>query len=433
VPREPSFAPENRVSASDSITPPVNTSRASPFHGWRTVAVAFTAQLLTFSVTFSAFGVFVVPLSEAFGTTQGRLGYGLSIAFLVTGAVGPFIGRWMDRGLARTLMLWGAAVAGLGLLALSRATALWQLAIGFCGIVSLGAALFGPTTSTALVASWFVRRRGLALGVTVAGATIAGMAAPPVAALLIETVGWRGALAAFGAGTLGIGLPVFATVVSRPEDVGQTPDGDPPGDVLSEAEAVENEVGTGELIRDPNLWLVAVGFGLVFTSPIVMMLVLVPFAEDLGYTRISATYFFSAMGPFSLLGKVVFGVLADRIPPRLAVWLVALLNIAVWALLYGDPGYGLLLGIGALYGLGIGATAPLHGVIIGLCFGRAAFGRAIGIGSLAALPLIAGAPAISGYLYDATGTYHTIFVVQGGLLLLGAGILSFLRIPEAPG
>lgn len=419
-----------------------------PFLGWRILAAAFFAQLLGSAVTFAAFGVFVVPLSEAFGTPRGRISLAFSIAFLVMGAMGPFVGRWIDLGFVRALMVSGAAISGAGLIALSQAAELWQMAVLYCGVVSLGGALFGMAPSAALVANWFVRRRGLALGIAASGATVASFAAPPIAAFLIGTVGWRAALAWFGAATLVIGLPVFYTlVVGRPETVGQVPDGDDPEPLASAASSasprasIDVETGnvetgsveTGQLVRDPRLWLIAVGFGLVFTSPIVMMLTLVPFAEDLGYSRQNASYFFSAMAPFSILGKIVFGAMADRIPARIAIWLVVLGNALVWALLYTDPSYRLLLGIGALYGVGIGATAPLYGVVLALCFGRVAFGRASGIGGLASLPLLAGAPAISGYLYDSTGGYHAVFVLQVVLLLLGGLLLSFVRVPRVAG
>jgi sugar phosphate permease len=417
-----------------SASPGVDSAR--PFLGWRNVGAAFTAQFLVNGVTFAAFGVFVVPLSEDFDTPRGQLGLGLSFAFLVMGLMGPFVGRWLDRGHTRALMLIGTAIVGVGMMLLSRATDLWQMGLLFCGVVAVGGALSGMGPAQALVANWFVRRRGLALGIAVAGATMAGFIAPPLAAFLIDEVGWRGALAWFGGGALAIGLPVFALfVTARPEDVGQVPDGDAP-----ETGAPSHETGspgpapvapgTGELIRDPRLWLLAVGFGLVFTSPIVMTLVLVPYAEDQGISRQNAAYFFSAMAPFSLLGKIVFGALADRIPARRAIWIVVVGNFLVWALLYTDPSYRLLLAIGALYGLGIGAAGPLNGVVLGLCFGRLAFGRAQGIGGLASLPLIAGAPALSGFLYDTTGGYHAVFVAQMVMLLLGGVLLSLVRIPR---
>jgi MFS family permease len=409
-----------------------------PFLGWRNVGAAFTSQLLANGVTFAAFGVFVVPLSEEFDTPRGRLGLALSVAFLVMGGMGPLVGRWLDRGLTRMLMVTGCAIAGAGLMLLSRATELWQLGVVFCGVIAIGGALFGMGPSQALVANWFVRRRGLALGFAVAGATVASLIMPPLAAFLVDTVGWRGALVWFGAGTLVIGLPVFSLLVTaRPEMVGQKPDGDAPDepdDVSSAGDgstaAVPAPPETGELVRDPRLWLLAVGFALVFTSPIVLVLVLVPFAEDLGYSRQNAAYFFSAAAPLSLVGKVVFGAVADRIAARVAIWLVVVGNAIAWALLFTDPSYPLLLGIGALYGAAIGAAGPLNGVVIGRCFGRLAFGRAAGIGGVAGLPIIAGAPALAGFLYDTTGTYHTVFGAQVALLLVGGVLLSAVRIPK---
>ena len=413
-------------------------SVARPFLGWRNVGAAFTSQLLANGVTFAAFGVFVVPLSEEFDTPRGRLGLALSAAFLVMGGMGPLVGRWLDRGLTRLLMVTGCAIAGVGLMLMSRATELWQLAFTFCGVIAIGGALFGMGPSQALVANWFVRRRGLALGFAVAGATVASLIMPPLAAYLIDTVGWRGALVWFGAGTLAIGLPVFSLfVVARPELVGQKPDGDEP-DAAAEAgspgdpaaRAVSAPPETGDLVRDPRLWLLAVGFGLVFTSPIVLVLVLVPFAEDLGYSRQNAAYFFSAAAPLSLVGKIVFGAVADRVAARAAIWMVVVGNVIAWGLLFTDPSYPMLLAIGALYGAAIGAAGPLNGVVIGRCFGRLAFGRASGIGGLAALPIIAGAPALAGFLYDTTGSYHSVFAAQMALLIVGGVLLSLVRIPK---
>jgi MFS family permease len=406
-------------------------SATRPFLGWRIVGVAFTAQLLFTGLSFSAFGVFVVPLGEEFGATRAELGVGLAVVFLVMGAMGPLIGHWLDRGLVRTLMVTGSLLACTGLMALSRATTLWQLGLIFCGMVGVGSALFGATPSMSLVANWFVRRRGFAMGVAVAGATVATLAVPPLAAYLIDAVGWRSALAILGGGSLLIGLPVFATqAVARPELVGQAPDGDPVSESPAAA-AAPAEIETRALVRDPRLWTLAVGFSLIFTSPILITTALVPFGEDLGFTRLDAAWFFTAMGPFSLIGKIAFGAVADRMALRIAMWVVVLGNCLVWLLLYTDPDYTLFLAIGALYGLAIGAVGPLNGLVMARCFGREAFGRASGLGGLAGLPLIALAPIVAGHLYDTTGSYHVVFMLQSGLLLLGGILVTFVRIPRA--
>jgi predicted MFS family arabinose efflux permease len=406
-------------------------TESRPFLGWRIVGVAFMAQLLSVGLSFAAFGVFVVPLSEEFGASRAELGVGLAIVFLVMGLMGPQIGHWLDRGLARTLMMTGSVLAGAGLMVVSRATELWQLGLIFCGVVGAGAALLGATPSMALVANWFVRRRGLAMGLTVAGATVATIVVPPLAAHLIDAAGWRNALLILGGGSLVIGFPIFATqVIARPELVGQAPDGDPVDESAAAVEAPA-PVETRALVRDPRLWMLAVGFGLIFTSPILMTSSVIPFGEDLGFSRLDAAWFFTAMGPFSLLGKVVFGAVADRLPPRIGIWIVVIGNVGVWLLLYTSPGYSLFLVVGAVYGLAIGAVGPLNGLVIARCFGRDAFGRASGLGGLAGLPLIACAPIVAGLIYDTTGSYQPVFLLQAGLLLAGGILLSFVRIPRS--
>jgi MFS family permease len=408
----------------------VASERARPFHGWRVVAAAFVAEFVSVGCTFSAFGVFVVPLAEAFATTRGTIATGAGLLMLVSGLGGALLGRAVDRGPLRALMLTGVFLLAAGLWLASRASALWQAGLAFCALAAVGALLFGPLPAVALVGSWFVRRRGLALGITVAGATVAGMLAPPLAAALIERLGWRGALAAFAVGGAALAAPVlWACVVRRPEDLGQAPDGDAPS-----AEAslpCHPAPDTAELLRDPRLWLISIGFALLYASPIVVALHLVPYALDLGLSSLEGAVFFTAMAPFSLLGKLAFGFAADRVAARAAVWIAVSLMSAAWALLLAQPSHAQLLAAGCVFGLGVGAVGPLHGVIVGACFGRDAFGRVMGIGGLAGLPIVAGAGPLVGFLFDATASYRAGFALQLALLAAAGATLLFVRIPRS--
>lgn len=416
--------------------------RPRHFLGWQIVVVGFTAQLVASGVIFSSFGNFVAPISQQFGVPDTLIGIGPGLAILMIGILGPLLGRWLDRGWTRRLMILGSVLTGSGLVLLSYATAVWQLGLLYVGLVCTGGALFGMLPATTLIANWFVRRRGLMLGITYAGATIASAAGPLISQAIMDAEGWRVALRSLGLFTWVSTLPIFAAfVISRPEDVGQYPDGDEAplerADIPSQAKAdepEEREVLEGtktpqELARDPILWLVAIGFGLVMTSPIVIIGLLVPFGLSLGFTALQASYFYLAMAPFSIFGKLVIGGLADIAPLGPSIALTVLVNILVWMILFSDPSYPVFIATGALYGIGIGGAAPLHGVVIGRCFGRANFGTASGLGGLAAIPLLVMVQFLSQALKAATGSYHVSFIVQGGLLLLGGVLLAFVRIP----
>ena len=186
------------IGASESTA--VESKRSTRgFLGWRIVGVGFVANFLSGAITLSTFGNFVDPVSMDFGVPRASVGLGMSIAFLVMGMLGPFAGAWLDRGWARSMMAGGSLIAGTGLILLSQATTLRQAAILFCGVVGIGAALFGIMPSMALTSNWFIKRRGLAIGIAVAGATIASYVAPATAQYFIDVYGWRTAVMVFGA------------------------------------------------------------------------------------------------------------------------------------------------------------------------------------------------------------------------------------------
>jgi MFS family permease len=262
------------------------------------VSAGFTGQLVANGGTFAAFGVMVVPLAETFDASRGAISSGAGLGFLMMALVGPILGRILDGGNVRRMMLFGVTLMSVGLLLVSQATTLLQAGLYYALFVSAGAALFGPIPTIALASNWFIRRRGLAIGITVAGATCASFAAPALLAWLTELYGWRTGVACFGVGTFVIAAPIlWACVIGRPEDVGQLPDGEavPAGAVAADSFVVPE---TRDLLRQPNLWIQALGFAFLFASPIVMGLHLIPFAEDLGFSRVRAAYFFAAMAPF---------------------------------------------------------------------------------------------------------------------------------------
>ena len=399
------------------------------FLGWRIVLVAFVANFLNTACTFGAFGVFVIPLAEEFGAERGAIASAVGVAMLLGAPLGLFIGRGVDRGPVRGMMVGGLLACATGMWLLSRATELWEIGALFCTLVFSGASLCGAIPSIALVGKWYVRRRGLALGLAVAGSTVATALAPYVAARLVSEFGWRTAVEVFAGTALLIGLPVYALFVVRsPEEVGQHPD----GDAVAPAEIAAAHDSAAGFLRDRNFYLAAVGFALLFTSPIMIATYFVPFAQDLGHAREQAALPLTPLAIFSLIGKLTFGVIGDRIDPRSAARLAVALLTASWLLLLAKPGFTGLLFAGGLMGLGVGAVVPLQGVIVGRCFGRDAIGRVLGIGGLLGLPIIAGSTPLAARLIDRAGDYDLAFGVETAGIALAGLLLSLLRLPPLP-
>lgn len=401
---------------------------AAAFLGWRIVLVGFVANFLNTACTFGAFGVFVIPLAEEFGADRGDISAAPGIAMFIGAPLGLVIGHLADRGPVRLVMLIGLAATSAGLLLMARAESLFWIGALFCGLVFHAANFCGPMTAMALVGRWFARKRGLAIGLSVAGSTIATAAAPYAAARLVSELGWRGAVDVFSIAALVIGLPIFAAFVIRsPEEVGQHPDGAAEAPLEVAASALPGE--GGGLLREPNFYLLGIGFALLFSSPIVNASHFVPFAQDLGLSATQAALPLSVLAVCSLIGKLVFGVIGDRIDPRRAALIAVSLGVAAWATLATEPDMRGLVAAGALMGFGVGAVAPLHGVLVGRCFGRAAIGKIVGAGGLLGLPIIAGSGIVAGKLYDRTGSYELPFAIEAMALALAGLLILLLRLP----
>ncbi|MEM9177455.1 MAG: MFS transporter [Myxococcota bacterium] len=401
------------------------------FYGWVIAGIAFAAQFVSNAAGLSIIGNLMTPISAEFGVSRSLVGIAPGVSILVIGLLGPFIGRLVDAGYVRRVMVVGGLLNGLGLIGLSYAQTFGQAAASFVLLAAPGLALYGMMPAMALVANWFVRRRGLALGIAVAGATISAGVGPNAFELIAAEQGWRGAIFVFGAITAALSIPLFGgLVIARPEDIGLRPDGDP--EPASEDAAASGPAPrtSAELAKIPALWIQAVGFGLILTSPVVLIAVLVPFSEDLGMTAAQGSRFFIWMIPFSLAGKLVIGGLADVTPLKPGIALMVVVNAIVWWMLGQSPDYDTLMIIGAIYGVGIGGMAPLHGVLIGRLFGRVDYGTASGLGGIVGVSLIVLASFGSQGLYAVTESYPQVCRVQMALVLIGGAVVALLRIPS---
>ena len=376
----------------------------------------------------SAYSLFVEPIEADLGATRAQTNLGMSIFIFVMGAVSPLLGWALARGPARAIMLTGVFTMAAGLVLLSRALGLLEAALLLGLLVAVGQAMFGYLPTMTLVANWFIARRGTAIGIAAIGMTIAGFASPPITALLIESFGWRGTLLVYAGTVVLVATPViWIWIVNRPEDVGQFADGDPRSHSVTELESAIVST-TGELLMRRELWLIAVMFGLLFCSSTTLLTNVVPYASDLGIERGRAAYVLSGIAVCSALGKLIFGPLVDRIPLRAAMWLSLAVQAIGWALVINAPNFAMLLASTALWGLGMGGTLPIQGVMLGRVFGREDFGQAMGL----ILPLTtfvpAFAPPLVGHFYDVTGSYTLPFTAFLAAFAIPAVLLLFVRM-----
>lgn len=411
------------------------------FRGWRIVGVSALAQGVSVGSTFYVYGTFLKPLAAEFEASRLAVTLGLTLLTVVQGLVAPWIGRAFDGGSPRALMLTGVACLATGLVLLSQITAFWQAALLFVLPVAMGAHLFGPLATSTVVTRWFTRRRGQALGIASLGASIGGGLFPPIVAALIAAFGWRTAFAAMGGGVLLLAIPLAWILVGKPEDVGETPDGDPPqhagptppsgpaSDGARAGAAPADDVTTGGLLRDRRFWAIGVAIGFGFCPVSVLLAHLVPYATDAGIPGPRAAAIMTCYALSGAFGRVFLGWLTDRIDPRAVVWLDYAWFGLAWIGLLVPPSFGSLLFTGIAAGIAVGGITPVWAALTGAVYGRMAFGRAMGLMSFVMLPFsVIGAP-IAARLFDVSGSYRVAFASFFVCFVLGAVAIAFLRPP----
>jgi len=408
------------------------------FYGWRIVSASFVILFVTVGIGLYSPPVFLVPLQEHFGWSRAAIAAGGSIAAVVSGIASPFIGAWLDRYGARRVMVFGAVVMGCGLGLLSLIQSLWQL-YAINALTALGLCCVAWVPNQTLVANWFSRKRGLAMGIALAGIGFGGLAMSPLAALLIERLDWRLAYLVLASLVLLIVVGVVAVFVrSKPADLGQCPDGaipDPaetgPSASLADRVAERTPVRSGlEAFGSQAFWILSLCNALTVFATLSIVAHLVAFLRDAGFQSQLAAASLGLMVGASVGGRVLFGVLADRYPKPRVMSLALILAAAGTLLLFGVHVGGVLPGFVLAFGLAFGGTAVLVPLLVGECFGLASFGKILGALMVSATVGAAAGPVLTGWIFDVTGSYQMAFGLHVAALTASALAILFVRIPE---
>jgi MFS family permease len=418
------------------------------FYGWRIVGVTLLTHFVSIGFIFYSYGVFLDGLVGDFSCSRFAVSLGLSITQFVTAALAPFLGRALDRGSIRKIMCMGAALMASGFFAGSQSRELWQFYVALALLLAPGAAMLGGLPGSTLVANWFIRRRGLALGLAAVGISLSGVVMAPVATALVAGIGWRDTFLVYGVLVIVLVVPlVWTIVVDRPEQQGLQPDGDErlPSTATLEAEQPVLPLAPGDqmidhagqlewsargALRDSNFWAIAVFIALNFFAIGAVLTHIIPHAKDIGLEPTRAAWVLSMMAGLGIVGKVLFGWIVDHTDKRVAGWIASGLQAVGLALVMNARTYPLLLLAAAVFGLGMGGIVTLWGALVGASFGRRAFGRVMGLMSPCMLPLqMLGVP-FAGYVSDVSGQYDFAFGAFIAAYVMAMTALVFLRVPK---
>src|SRR5215467_10573437 len=400
------------------------------FYGWIVVAVTFVTMAIGVNAR-TAFSLFFPPIISEFGWERGITAGAFSFGFVVSGMVSPLIGRLMDRAGPRATMEVGVALMAGGLLLAPLTTAPWHLYITIGVLVGAGSVCLGYSGFSLFLPNWFIRRRGLAIGIAFAGVGIGSVTLLPWMQLMIEQTGWRTACTAIGLIVLIVLLPINLLLRKRPEDLGLLPDGDP-APHASSTKPVSNILDPGwastewtlpRALATARFWWIALGYFCGLYIWYAVQVHQTKYLLDIGFSSNVGVW---ALGIVSLLGipgQIVLGHVSDRIG-REAIWAISCVGFAICfaaliALKYEPSLLLVYLMVFTQGALGYGLTSIMGAVVLEI-FQGAHYGSIFGTIMLAALAGGAAGPWITGLLHDWTGNYTIAFAIAIAVSLLSA-------------
>jgi predicted MFS family arabinose efflux permease len=409
---------------------PAVDQRSELRRGWRLLLATMLGMGFGFpSLPFNTIGIFAPVLAQEFGWSFASILGGLSLTPIALILCGPWVGYLVDRHGAR--IVGALSLAGLGASYLTLSFSSGSLVQYYVSWVAM--ALFGmgatPVVFTRAINAAFVRQRGLALGIALAGIGLCALIMKPLAAWLQQSVGWRGAIVAIGVLPLIIGTSIVLWgIPSKPSDRETPRNGALP------AEGSNNGLTVNEALRSRAFWILILAFvpmAFALGAPLPNMENILRSARLEAGQIVALT---SLIGATMVAGRLLGGWLLDRAwAPLIGAAFLLPAAFGSWTLSHdGVTAHQAMIAI-VLLGLASGLEVDLlpylvaryigvrsYGVVYGIIFGLFAIGPSAG-------------PSLLGYAYDRAGNYSLALQGCTVLILIAACLLISLgRYPDRP-
>jgi len=392
----------------------------SKHYGWVVVAAGALITCVAMGAMF-ALPVYLQPMAEETGWSRAGISAAMTVGFIVMGIAGFAWGTLSDRIGARPVVLIASVLLGAGLILGSQASDILMFQFAYGGLVgAAGGAFFAPIISATL--GWFDKNRSLAVSLVSIGGGIAPMVITPFASLLIQTYGWRSAMLSIAIGALVVIIPA-ALLIRRAPTVVEAP----PAEAT---QATPRQASSGwSALRTPQFIVLATVFFLCCAAHSGPIFHTVSYAMICGASALAAASIYSVEGLAGLFGRVIFGVLADRLGVRRVIVAgLALQAVGIYVYIYVSelPQFYLL---AAVLGLAYGGVMPLYSVLARDYFSPRVMGTVLGGMAMTSSIGMAFGPVGGGWLYDTFGTYHWLYIASAGIGLAAAALA--LAFPAA--
>lgn len=401
------------------------------YYGWNIVAAGMAAQAVIFGIYIYSFTLWIAPWTSDFGIARSEAMMVFFTVQVANAIFAPVAGRALDRFPIRMLMLIAAASFSSSLALAAFVSEFWQLAVLYGVFMVLGMAWAGTVPAAALVARWFGRRRGVAMGISTVGTSIGGLLLPPLVAGLQEEYGWRDANLILAALSFAIISLAALVVFDTPEKAGLHHEGQATDAAASSGSSLDRQWTVNEALKSRMFWAVGATFLLLSFTITGVQQNLAPLGADAGIEQTQIAWYISIMAMVMIFAKLAIGYISDQVSYRLLLGLVTFcVALSLIALIFAGASSFALLCASILLGTGLGGMLPMLGLIVANLFGPASLGRIQGLLILIMLPA-ALAPLMAAWISDSTGSYQIAWIVLLAMLVPAAFCVWTIRPAES--
>jgi MFS family permease len=407
------------------------------FYGWWVVAATCAVNAIGGGVYFYGFSVFFLPIKTALNLSSASTSLIFSLSRAEGAVEGPIAGYLIDKFGPRIMLTIGAFIVAIGYILLSQVNSfLWFLTI-YLGIISLAFNATFSGSTMAVVNNWFIRRKGLAMAISIAAYSLGGSIIAPLLAFGIHHLGWRTTMALSGIMLAAVVVPFAQLLRSSPEALGLNPDGDTPRieskldevDVKPILSSVDFTVS--EALRTKSYWLLAIGTMLRTGTLGTLIVHFVPIMVWKGNSEQTAAVMLGIMAFLSIPMRIGIGWLGDRWSrSKMLAAGMALGAFSLMILQNANSSFQVWLFI-SVFSVVEGLSA-LNWALVGDYFGRKRFATLRGILSLVYSWGMIVMPIVAGGIFDRTGSYNTVIWIFVGMYICGTILFLVIQRPRTP-
>jgi MFS family permease len=369
--------------------------------------------------TMLSLAVFLLPISENMGWSRSGVSAAATIDFLAMGFAAFFWGTLSDRFGTRIVVLAGAVLLGIGLIGASQAASLWEFQFFFGVLIGIAAGSF-YAPMVAVASAWIEHRRSLAVALVSAGMGVSPLTVAPFASWLITTYDWRTAMLVIGIASWALLIP--AAFLVRPAPPAAAP-------ATGGTGVPETQWTVGQALRTPQFITLALAHFACCAAHSGPIFHMVSYAMICGIAPLTAVTVYSLAGFSGLGGRLLLGVLADRLgakPVLVGGLFVQAMSVATY-LAVGQLGEFYALSV--IFGLAYGGVMPLYAVLVREYFGTRIMGSVFGaVSAFASLGMALG-PLAGGWVFDTFHAYNWLYV--GSFAIGIAAVAVALSFPTA--